>query len=106
MQFMSMALVVMAMLIFCAGCNKPGSPKPMETLKKYEQKMEGAIQKSKSSDAVMYVTNKVNSFRREENRLPTTLQELVEKQYLDKLPDLPPGLQYTYNPLSGQVGVQ
>lgn len=45
----------------------------------------------------------VQAFQAGEERLPKNLQELVSERYLPRLPSAPRGMQWAYQPGSGQV---
>lgn len=45
----------------------------------------------------------VQAFQAGEERLPTSLDELVKEGYFPKLPDAPKGMAYAYNPQTGRV---
>lgn len=47
----------------------------------------------------------VQAFQAGEERLPGSLQELVSEGYLPRLPDVPRGFRFDYNPQNGQVRV-
>jgi hypothetical protein len=49
------------------------------------------------------VQKAIQMFMASEGRNPQDLQELVSKQYLVRLPDLPSGMAYQYDAASGQV---
>ncbi len=101
----SALLLMLAMLV--AGCQKKeGEIKLPEGLKKMGNKLEHAVQKSRGSDEVLYLTNKVNLFKRQNGRYPSSLNELVEQGIIDKLPAPPQGTQYTYDPGTGKVGLR
>jgi len=52
------------------------------------------------------VRRAVALFQADTGSLPVSLNELVEKGYLDSLPALPEGLEFTYNPFSGTIGTR
>lgn len=66
----------------------------------------GAAQKRsvKVADLVP-VQQAVQAFQAGEDRLPANLQEIVTEGYLPRLPDLPKGARFEYNPRSGQVRI-
>jgi hypothetical protein len=45
----------------------------------------------------------IQLFRASEDRFPRDLKELVAQQYLTKMPEAPPGMQFAYNPSTGQI---
>lgn len=47
----------------------------------------------------------VQTFVAGEERLPASLQELVTEGYLPKLPDVPRGMGFHYDPTSGRVSL-
>ena len=51
------------------------------------------------------LTQAVQLFQAQEGRFPTSLDELVKKQYINKLPPPPYGMAYDYNPATGEVKV-
>lgn len=44
-------------------------------------------------------------FNAQEGRYPKDLNELVEKKYIGRLPDLPPGLKFAYDAEKGNVTI-
>lgn len=51
------------------------------------------------------VQQAIRQFNAAEDRFPKDLAELVKEGYLPKLPVLPRGMKYQYNPANGQVKV-
>lgn len=49
------------------------------------------------------VQRAIQAFQAGEERLPTSLQELVTEGYFPKLPAAPKGMAYAYNPQNGRV---
>jgi hypothetical protein len=49
------------------------------------------------------VQKAIQMFNVSEGRYPSDLKELVTKGYMSKLPELPTGMSYQYDPQSGQV---
>ncbi len=52
---------------------------------------------------LVQVQQAIRQFQAAEERYPKNLEELVREGYLPALPKLPAGLQFEYNPASGQV---
>lgn len=67
----------------------------------------GAVAASKRTAVrvvdVASVQKAIEMFDVSEGRHPANLQELVTEKYLPRLPELPTGLAYQYDPVSGQV---
>jgi hypothetical protein len=51
------------------------------------------------------ITKAIQAFQVEEERWPKDLNELVTKKYLPRLPDVPYGMKFDYNPQTGQFKV-
>ena len=51
------------------------------------------------------VQKAIDSFFASEDRYPKDLTELVKQRYIPRLPDLPKGMVYEYNPSIGKVRV-
>ena len=69
----------------------------------------GAVVKAKKSaektvEGAM-LTQAVQMFQAQEGRFPTSLDELVAKQYLNRLPPPPYGMRFDYDPKTGKVSV-
>ncbi|MCF7668376.1 MAG: hypothetical protein K9N48_01205 [Verrucomicrobia bacterium] len=47
--------------------------------------------------------NAVRTFQAGEGRLPTNLNEIVQKDYMPKLPQAPSGMKFSYDPKTGEV---
>ncbi len=79
---------------------------PMNAVEKYGGVMSKTLKKSKAMDDLLYIKNKINTFQIQEGRYPDSLNELVEKKYLDKLPEPPKGMSFHYEPSTGKVDVR
>ena len=58
---------------------------------------------SKKVINTVQIQEAVRQFQAIEGRYPASLQELVQKGYLPRLPALPPGYRLQYDPRTGQV---
>ncbi|HOL22238.1 MAG TPA: hypothetical protein PLQ41_05235 [bacterium] len=79
---------------------------PFNAIEKYGGVMGTALKRSKAMDDVLYLKNKINTFQAQEGRYPYSLNELVEKKYIDRLPEPPKGMSFRYDPSTGNVSVQ
>jgi hypothetical protein len=99
-------------LLFFSGCRKKSASNsgeelnPMNAAAKYGNVMSRTLKQAKSMDSTLYIKNKITSFQVQEGRYPQSLQELVEKGFIEKIPDPPKGMQYVYNPGNGSLKVQ
>lgn len=107
------AIILMLFILSCVSmtsCKKKEQSgenlNPLNAVEKYGGVMSKTLKKSKAMDDVMYVKNKINTFHRQEGRYPTTLNELVEKNYLEKLPELPKDTVFNYDPATGSLNVK
>jgi hypothetical protein len=104
-------LVIFVLLPFLViSCNRKKETEeeltPMNAVEKYGGVMSKTLKKSKAMDDVLYMKNKINTFQIQEGRYPNSLNELVEKDYLDKLPEPPKGMAFHYDPSTGKVEVR
>ena len=60
----------------------------------------------KQGHGYMSLQNAIKQFHAVEGRYPKTLNELITEGYFQRPPRPPRGMKYTYNPKTGQVGVQ
>lgn len=96
-----------ALMVSCSKKEKPGEDlTPMNAVEKYGGVMSNALKKSKAMDDMMYMKNKINTFHMQEGRYPYTLQELVEKRYLEKMPEPPKGMAFRYDASTGGLEVK
>jgi len=79
---------------------------PFNAAEKYGGVMGTALKKSKAMDDVLYLKNKINTFQIQEGRYPSSLNELVEKKYIEELPQPPKGMTFHYDPSTGSVDVR
>jgi hypothetical protein len=76
-----------------------------ENAKNQAQALQGVTKKAGQQVGLSQVRQAVNSFQAMEGRFPYTLDELVQYGYLYQVPQLPPGKQYAYNDVTGEVKV-
>lgn len=97
----------MAVPFLMLSCNRKESSEeeltPLNAPKKYGKVLGGALKKSKAMDSILYMKNKINSFHVQEARYPASLNELVEKGHIEKLPELPEGMRFVYDPSTGKI---
>ena len=96
---------ILVTILVCAlglGCDKfSGSISP-EKEKGLMDKVRQAHELSGQANTGA-IKNAIQNFRQAEERFPTSLEELVEKQLLEKIPDAPPGKKFVYHPEDGAV---
>ena len=102
-------------LVFVCGCG--GSEKsqssaahqpemsenPIEAPAEYIGVLGKAEQQAVRTADLATLTKAIQIFEAQEDRYPRDLKELVEKEYLAKLPVLPPGTVFSYDPKTGAV---
>ncbi|MGC8977042.1 MAG: hypothetical protein ACP5OB_05400 [Candidatus Ratteibacteria bacterium] len=101
-------LVFILPIFILSGCSKKKKEEltPLNAPLKYGETIGRAMKKAKAMDSVLYLKNKINTFQIQEGRYPNSLDELVQKGYIDKLPSPPEGMQFFYNPKTGEVSVK
>ena len=69
----------------------------------------GAVNQAQKHSAkvvdTVQVHQAIQQFNAAEDRFPKDLAELVKEGYLPKIPALPAGMKYQYNPANGQIKV-
>lgn len=100
-------LFLLVFLIF-PSCKKEKKDEltPLNAPLKYGETMERAMKKAKAMEDILYLKNKINTFQIQEGRYPKSLDELVEKGYIEKLPSPPKGMQFVYDPKTGKIDVR
>lgn len=79
---------------------------PLNAPGKYGEVMGRTLKKSKAMGDMLYLKNKINTFQIQEGRYPSSLQELIDKGYIEKLPTPPEGMKFVYDPSTGKVDVR
>lgn len=92
-----------------AGCsqersravNEPASAKE----KDYRQMVDRVRNRQTSQRSLELLQDGVRNFHRDIGRLPTNIVELVIRRYVSAIPSLPPGQQFYYDPVHGNVNI-
>ena len=113
----ALSLVFLGLAAFLVGCdNKSGSATTAAPAASASSPTNGKpltigdqiVQAKKGSDAkidTVALTSAINQFNIGEGRYPKDLDELVQKQYIPKIPDAPYGYKIDYNATDGSVKV-
>lgn len=69
----------------------------------------GAVNQGRKSSAktldIVSIKQAIEQFQAAEERFPKTLDELVSRHYLSRMPEPPAGMKFDYNPQIGTVKV-
>jgi hypothetical protein len=96
-----------ALLVSCGKKEKPEEDlNIMNAAEKYGGVMSKTLKKSKAMDDMLYMKNKINTFHVQEGRYPYSLNELVEKKYLDSVPEPPTGMAFHYDSSTGKIDIK
>lgn len=111
MKIFTLPLAACAVVLSgCGDSSQPGTPAntvsnvvnaPMNYLSASTQ----AEKYSQKQIDLAVLNQAVQQFQAGEGRLPKSLQEMVDLQYLRKIPDAPYGYKINYDPASGTVTV-
>ncbi|MCM8815901.1 MAG: type II secretion system protein GspG [Candidatus Omnitrophica bacterium] len=100
--------LLILLLILVSSCER--EQKKQETpktggnpIEQYGSVMSQSLQKAKGMDAILPLKQLIDSFYVEQGRYPTTLQELVEKNYIKEIPAPPRGYDYHYESSTGKI---
>jgi len=125
----SLAVTLLSAATFCVGCSKsdqsnqsstdtnaaPGvmssavnlatnqNQKAGEMLEQYGHTLAKAKNKALSQTDLISVDRAVQSYQAAQGKIPDSLDDLIKEGFLSKLPDLPKGKKYVYNPKTGEV---
>lgn len=76
-----------------------------ENAKNQAQALQGVTQRAGAQIGLSQVKQAINGFQAEHGRYPYTLDELKQTGYLYQVPQLPPGRQFIYNNVTGEVSI-
>lgn len=88
-----------------SATNSPSSGNPLTAPVDYLGAVGAAQKKAVQVVDTTTLQRAVESFAAGEDRLPASLKELVSEGYLPKLPDVPRGMRFDYDPATGRVRV-
>jgi len=113
MKRLVLSLVVISLTFGIVSCGKKHKPAPESStltpgnaIQQYGGVMGKTYQKAKTMDVVLPLKQLVDSFYVQENRYPTSLQELVDKGYIKELPKPPTDREIYYDPATGAVSLK
>ncbi|HDN97698.1 MAG: hypothetical protein DRP67_04510 [Candidatus Omnitrophota bacterium] len=103
-------LILFIFLFSLTSCSKKKEKSeeltPLNAPAKYGETLGRALKKAEGLKEVIYLRNKINTFQIEEGRYPNSLEELVEKGYIDEIPRPPKGMEFVYDPKTGSLEVR
>ena|ERR1043166_254075 len=76
-----------------------------QALEKYGHTMALAKKNALEKTDLITVDRAVQSFQADRGKNPESLDELIKEGFLPRLPDLPKGKMYSYNPQTGEVKI-
>ena len=110
MKRLVLFLAVISLAVGLAACGKKREPAPESpaltpgnAIEQYGGVMGKTYQKAKAMDMILPLKQLVDSFYVQEDRYPTSLQELVDRGYVKELPKPPAGREISYDPSTGIV---
>ncbi|MCM8759119.1 MAG: type II secretion system protein GspG [Candidatus Omnitrophica bacterium] len=102
----TVVLSIFCLLVIChSGCNKKTNEIIQET-KETGTKLFLKFKKSAGKNDLLYLRNKINTYKRQNGRYPESLQQLVNEGIIEKIPEPPPGMQYIYDPATGRISLK
>ncbi|MCM8768852.1 MAG: hypothetical protein NC911_04110 [Candidatus Omnitrophica bacterium] len=105
-----LVLGIFSALIIFGGCSKKEKKEtdlsPPDALDQYTGVMIKAKKQAETMTELLPLKQLIDSFRAQEGRNPASLEELVEKGYIQQIPPPPQGKQYVYDPNTGSVSFQ
>ncbi|HLX68183.1 MAG TPA: type II secretion system protein GspG [Verrucomicrobiae bacterium] len=106
------ALLSLAVLILLTGCNPTDpsaqSSRPMTNDGAFGQYVGGLAKAKQDAGKTVDVASlreEIRLFQVDKGHYPASLDELVQDNYIKKVPDAPYGTKINYNPETGEVDV-
>lgn len=106
------ALLPFVVLVLVAGCSPPDeteqSHRPLTNDGAYGQYIAGLAQAKQDAGKTVDVASlreEIRLFQVDKGRYPNSLDELVQGDYIKKIPAAPYGMKIDYNPETGDVNV-
>ena len=103
--FNLLAVVLAGLLAGCTAETVVTTGIVAENAKNQMQAVQGVSRQAGQQIGLSQVKQSINAFQAMEGRFPYTLDELVTYGYLHQVPELPPGKQFVYNNVTGDVRV-
>jgi hypothetical protein len=101
-------LGILAAALLAGGCGKEQSssgPAPSSAASGYVGALEKGQQTAIKTVDVTSLNQDIQLFNAQEGRNPKDLDELVSKNYIGKLPDVPQGMKFVYDADQGKVSL-
>ncbi len=83
--------------------NAPTNPKPQNALSDYGSALANSQNRAVKTVDLAALNQAVAMFNVDQGRFPKDLNELVDKQYMSKLPAAPRGMKLVYDAAAGKV---
>ncbi len=96
-------LSLFCLCLFISGCSKKPAGEIGEKAKETGEKVFQKLRGTAHQDNLMYLKNKINTYKRQNGRYPDSLQQLVNEGFIDRIPEPPAGMQYQYDPSTGKL---
>ncbi|MDX2227816.1 MAG: hypothetical protein SFY92_12090 [Verrucomicrobiae bacterium] len=88
------------------GSTAPANPDGVLTNQDVVTSMIAKGQETKADIQTSEIARAIEAYKAEEGKLPPSLEELVAKNYLSKMPTVPQGLKLKYDPTTGTISVE
>ncbi|MBI4027790.1 MAG: hypothetical protein HY360_22585, partial [Verrucomicrobia bacterium] len=98
---MRCCIVIAIVCLITIGCGKPSSSSGGVSPEQENQmisRLQDAHQLKGKADTGA-IENAIRNFAQAEGRFPSSLEDLVAKQLLEKIPDPPAGMKFVYQPI-------
>ncbi len=87
------------------SCGGSGDDGPAEKAGAYGRLLTGAMKKAQGMEDILNIKHHINLFHSEAGRFPNALDELVEAGYINEIPAPPPGMEFLYDPGTGEINL-
>lgn len=106
MKTMTLTVLGAALAVGCSdsGSDAPGN-NPVNAPADYLSAINKAQKTAVRTVDLASLTKAIDLFQAQEDRLPKSLNELVEKRYIPAIPEPPAGSKMNYDPQTGKVTI-
>ena len=96
-------LLILPAVLTLASCGPGDGGSPADKAGEYGGLMTGTLKRAQGMGDLLSIKHEINLFYSEEGRYPASLDELVEKNYLEEIPEAPSGMEFHYDSSTGGV---
>ncbi len=102
MKTINLLLILLAVLAL-ASCGSGEKDSAADKAGEYGKLLTGTLRRAQGMSDLLNIKHEINLFYSEEGIYPASLEELVEKNYLEEIPEAPSGMTFHYDSSTGEL---